>query len=284
VSTPSGDLCRRLVEVACLAPSVGNSQPWQWRILGTDALELSADRTRQQGAGEADARNLALSCGAALHHGIVAARALGLTAEALLLPTPAEPDLLAHIHFFPGTARADALETLDLIGQRRTDRRRFTTWPIPHQRLGRLVRAGCGWGAYTIPVVDVATRHHTELLLARALRLSRSTDRDDGDGDDHGIEGPDGLLFLCTAEDDQRAWLQAGQALSALWLAATRDGLSIVPLSQVIENEETRLALHHEVFAGMASPQLLVRVGWQEISHPLPLRTPRRSLADVLLS
>jgi hypothetical protein len=78
--------------------------------------------------------------------------------------------------------------------------------------------------------------------------------------------------------------LQAGQALSALWLAATRDGLSIVPLSQVIENEETRLALHHEVFAGMASPQLLVRVGWQEISHPLPLRTPRRSLADVLLS
>jgi hypothetical protein len=283
VSAPSRDLCRRLVEVACLAPSIRNSQPWCWRIVGTDAIELSADRTRQRGLGHAEGRNLALSCGAALHHGIVTAHALGLTSDVTLVPS-SDPDLLARIDLTPGSSAPDALETLDLIGQRRTDRRRFTTWPIPDERLGRLVQAGDGWGAYTVAVVDEATRHRTDLLFDRAVELSRSGSRNHAGSDDHEIERPDGLLFLCTAEDDQLAWLRAGQALSALWLAATRDGLSIVPLSQIIDVEETRLALRHDVFGGMAHPQLLVRVGWQEISDPLLSRTLRRPLADVLQS
>jgi nitroreductase len=282
MSTPSRDLCRRVVEVACLAPSVRNSQPWHWRVVGTSRIDLSADRSRQPGAGQADSRNLALSCGAALHHVIVAGHALGLTSEVTLVPAASEPDLLARIELSPGHPPADALETLDLIGQRRTDRRRFTSWPIPDERLGRLVQAGGGWGAYAIPVADVDTRHRTELLLELALRVSRFGSEDTADPDEHEVQGPDGLLFLCTADDDQRAWLQAGEALSSLWLAATRDGLSIVPLSQIIEVEETRLALRHEVFGGLAYPQLLVRVGWQEISDPLLSRTPRRPLDEVL--
>ena len=49
-----------------------------------------------------------------------------------------DPDLLARIDLAPGSSAPDALETLDLIGQRRTDRRRFTSWPIPAgERLGR---------------------------------------------------------------------------------------------------------------------------------------------------
>ena len=54
------------------------------------------------------------------------------------------------------------------------------------------------------------------------------------------VESSDGLMAICTAHDDQVSWLQAGQTLSALWLQATRAGLSIVPLSQVIEVPETR--------------------------------------------
>ena len=42
-------------------------------------------------------------------------------------------------------------------------------------------------------------------------------------------------MIICTALDDQRGWLASGQVLSALWLRATRDGLSLVPLSQVVE-------------------------------------------------
>ena len=91
-------------------------------------------------------------------------------------------------------------------------------------------------------------------------------------------------MAVCTAHDDRTSWLRAGQTLSALWLRATRTGLSVVPLSQVIEVPETRHALHEDVFAGMARPQLLVRLGWQEIARATLPVTPRRPLADVLLS
>jgi hypothetical protein len=68
-----------------------------------------------------------------------------------------------------------------------------------------------------------------------------------------------------------------------LWLAATRAGLSVVPLSQVIEVPETREALHQDVFGGMARPQLLLRIGWQEIARGSLPATPRRPLSAVLL-
>lgn len=90
------------------------------------------------------------------------------------------------------------------------------------------------------------------------------------------------MIAICTATDDQRSWLQAGEALSALWLRATHDGLSVVPLSQVVEVDETREALHQDVFDGMARPQILLRVGWLEATRGLLDRTPRRPVDDVI--
>jgi hypothetical protein len=54
-------------------------------------------------------------------------------------------------------------------------------------------------------------------------------------------------------------------------------------LTQVVEVPETRAALRHEVFGGLAEPLLLVRVGWQAIGRSQLQPTPRRSLDDVLL-
>jgi hypothetical protein len=96
------------------------------------------------------------------------------------------------------------------------------------------------------------------------------------------VESSDGLVAVCTGGDDQRSWVQAGEALSALWLRATHDGLAVVPLSQVVEVEETRKALHEDVFDGMARPQVLARVAWLETSRPPLARTPRRPVTDVI--
>jgi hypothetical protein len=96
------------------------------------------------------------------------------------------------------------------------------------------------------------------------------------------IEASDGVLVLCGSEDDDRAWLRTGEALSALWLDATLAGLSVVPLSQVIEVEETRAALQATLLGGLAVPHLLVRIGWQPIGRRELERTPRRPVADVL--
>ncbi len=63
----------------------------------------------------------------------------------------------------------------------------------------------------------------------------------------------------------------------------SRDGLSVVPLSQVVEVAETRAALRHQVFGGLVEPLLLLRVGWQAISRSHLVATPRRSLDQVLL-
>ena len=96
------------------------------------------------------------------------------------------------------------------------------------------------------------------------------------------VEGSDGLLVLCAPTDDPAAWLTAGEGLSAMWLAATIDGLSVVPISQVIEVPETRTAFELEVLGGLARPLAVIRVGWQAISRRQLPRTPRRPLSEML--
>ena len=323
MNLPTQPVTRSLVELACRAPSVHNTQPWRWRISSDDSIELWADRDRQLTVADFDGRNLAISCGAALHHVVVAGPALGVTAKVDLTPSPDEPDLLACIRVESGAASRGAAEVLDAIERRCTDRRRFTSWPVPDSRLTRLAQAAAGWGAFAIPILDASARFRCELLLSRAQVAQRSDQRFaqeqqawvdhiavDGVPTLNGappsrdsstsrnnrfepetadqnsgalLQGSDGLIVICTALDHQQAWLASGQALSALWLRATREGLSLVPLSQVVEVPETRNALHHDIFAGMAHAQILLRIGWQEIGRADLSPTPRRPVGDVLL-
>ena len=95
------------------------------------------------------------------------------------------------------------------------------------------------------------------------------------------IESSDGLLVVVTADDGRLSWLRAGEALSAVWLDATTEGFSIVPLSQVVEVTDTRHLLEDLLGTGL-HPQILLRVGWQEIGRGDVDRTSRRPLADVL--
>ncbi len=328
MSTPTRALARRVVELACLAPSVHNTQPWRWRLVGDATIELFADRTRQLAVSDPTGRNLVVSCGAALHHAFVAAQALGLTAEIAVCAGQGDEHPLARVQLSRGQTTAEAVEALATLESRCTDRRRFTSWPIPEPRLEGLVQAASGWGVRPIPITDVTARFRTEQLVQRAVAVQAGDPRfaeeqDDwighgvvdgiatanavpasrggrttrghrftaagtagtarGDRDDLGIESSDGLVAICSAFDDQESWVRTGEAMSAFWLEATHHGFSVVPLSQVIEVEETRHALQRDVFDDMARPQVLLRVGWQETSRaPLP-RTARRPVDAVLL-
>lgn len=336
-----------LIGLACHAPSVHNTQPWQWRIRDDDVVELWADRTRLLPVADPEGRNLTLSCGAALHHFLVAAAALGFaTGDDLDLdPQANEPGPLARIRLAPGSAPLGGAGIVENLLRRHTDRRRFTSWPVPSSRLISLAEAaveGMGGGAgpsgapttmsiaRAVPVLGATARWRTDLLLSRAFSAQRAdarfaheqrrwTERGSADGipqpnatpgadprpegtrnrfeSDHLgrtastltgssgalVESSDGLVAICTLHDTPRAWLEAGMLLSALWLRATEDGLSVVPLSQVVEVPETRQALRHDVLNDLLHPQILVRIGWQEISRATLSPTPRRSLADVLL-
>jgi hypothetical protein len=320
--TPTPQRLRRVIELACRAPSVHNTQPWLWRIVDANTVDLYADHSRQLSVADPDGRNLVLSCGAALHQAIEAAHALGLTPKPEPGSDSPEGHLLARVHFEAGARAPDATKRLLTLEQRCTDRRRFISWPVSETHLDDLSRAASTWGAQAIPITTETSRFRTELLMERARLIQASDTRyaeeqnawidhspvdglpsssadppssarlvehpsrfraASGDfGGSRAVESTDGLAALCTVRDDPASWLMAGQALNALWLRATRVQLSIVPLSQVIEVHQTRAALREEI-VGHTWPQLLLRVGWQEISRSTLPRTPRRPVDDVLL-
>ena len=316
----SPETTRRMVELACRAPSVHNPQPWAWRV-GTDRIDLYADWSRRLPASDPHGRNLLISCGAALHHAQVAARALGFAATVTLSPDPTRRRHLATIALSPREPDADAAADLRALERRSTDRERFTDWPIPDERLTKVAGSIRQEGVRGLALTDVGDRFRVELLVTRAQTLQARDERlvaeqrdwidhssrdgipsralpsaaglpqnqrsrfdsDRGAGQPDVRIGSDGLIVLGSVTDDQAAWLRTGEALSALWLHATIDGLSVVPLSQVIEVDETRQALRFELLGGDLFPQILVRMGWEEIGRSQRTRTPRRPVDDVLL-
>lgn len=312
-------VARRIVELACRAPSVNNTQPWGWR-LRPDGVDLFADHQRRLPVADPGGRELHISCGAALHHVQVAARALGWASTVRRFPDPVSPALLAQVRLLPAHPPRQAAGDLAAIADRCTDRRRFTSWPVLDERLERLAATARDQETGAVALTEVAERFRVELLVSRALQVQardaelaaereRWLDRP-GDGvpttalpdrppaeqsyrsrfglgslEDPGrdVEGGDALIVLYGERDDREAWLRCGEGLSALWLHAARTGLSVVPLTTVVEVSETRNALRHEVLGGLGEPQLLVRVGWQAIGRSQLVRSPRRRLADVLL-
>ena len=97
--------------------------------------------------------------------------------------------------------------------------------------------------------------------------------------------GPDGgiLVVLTTPRDMPVDRLAAGEATSAVLLAATRTGLASAPLSQAMELPRTRERLRVEALGIPDHPQLVIRIGSPPRgSGPLPA-TPRRSLDSVLI-
>ena len=78
---------RTALELAGRAPSLHNSQPWRWRLDGS-IVHLYLDAARQLRATDPDARELVISCGAALHHLQVALAGQGRQVRVRRLPDP----------------------------------------------------------------------------------------------------------------------------------------------------------------------------------------------------
>src|SRR6476659_724092 len=75
--------------MAGLAPSIHNTQPWQWRVIGSE-LDLRIRSDRRLEVTDPSARMLTISCGAALGHALIALAAEGWQAEVRRTPDPAD--------------------------------------------------------------------------------------------------------------------------------------------------------------------------------------------------
>jgi nitroreductase len=121
-----------LIATAARAPSVHNSQPWQFQV-GADAIELLSDPGRRTGT-DASGREMLISCGAALFGLRLAMRSLGFQPVVELLPDPAQLRLLARVQ--SGRWRSVPMNSLEVrmlaaMPHRHTHRGAFEPGPLP---------------------------------------------------------------------------------------------------------------------------------------------------------
>lgn len=315
---PDETTLRAILELACRAPSVHNTQPWAWVVRDTMLL-LRADPHRKLLHADPNERDLVMSCGAVLHELVVSAAGMGWECAVHRIPEPGRTDLLAVVMFSPRDPDVEDLGRLAAIEQRHTDRRQVSSWPVPRERLDHLAALARIFGVvasavpdHLRPVVtaalDTARAHQTtdEACLAElyswthggseaAIPESSLLDADAdpssytrfptgtlAEGQDEAGMPAEEWLVLATASDDPVAWLRTGEALDAMWLSCTTSGLALVPYTQVIEVGSTRRTLQHDLLGDNSCPHVLVRIGWPQRQHrPLP-PTPRRAIDDVL--
>jgi hypothetical protein len=315
---PDRKTIHAVLSLATRAPSIHNSQPWRWRV-GDESLHLYADPDRHLPNTDPDSRDLLLSCGASLHHAVVALAALGWQAKITRLPDPLHPAHLAAIEVYRHPATDLDIALAASIPRRRTDRRHYGWWPVPAADItlmgSRAARAGVMLRQVeSLPklrsiVAQAVWQHATDQdylteLTAWSGRYAsvsgvpaRNTPPSDPTAPMPGriFAGPvlaqppdtesadDGavVLALGTKDDSRLARLRAGEGTSLVLLTATALGLSSCPVTEPLEIAETREAVRSDVFGVSGYPQMLLRVGWAPVNaDPLP-STPRRPLADV---
>lgn len=148
---------RAALRLALRAPSVHNCQPWRW-LVGPTSVHLYADGARQLPATDPHGRDLLMSCGAALDHLLVALASLGRGARVRRMPNPAHPGHLAVVEPFPHPAADEDVALAAAIPRRRTDRRRFSSWPVPPELVGELLELARVRGVGLEPITEPAVR------------------------------------------------------------------------------------------------------------------------------
>jgi nitroreductase len=127
----------RLLAIAARAPSILNTQPWEFAVT-RHAIELHADITRRLRA-DVGGREMLISCGAALFGLRLGIAELGYRPVVRLLPDPGRPNLLAKVSLGePAPATDFELTLLKALPHRYTHRGPFVPGPLPPGLLIRL--------------------------------------------------------------------------------------------------------------------------------------------------
>jgi nitroreductase len=307
-----------VLSLATRAPSIHNSQPWRWRV-GAESLHLYADPERHLPNTDPDSRDLLMSCGASLHHAVVALAAMGWQAKVHRFPDPLQPTHLAAIEVYRHPTSELDVVLAAAIPRRRTDRRHYSSWPVPARDItlmgSRAARAGVMMRRIeSLPklqsiVAQAVWRHATDQDYLTELTTwsgryasvsgvpAHNTPPSDPTSpipgrlfagaalaqppDTEGADDNAVVLAFGTEDDSSLARLRAGEATSLVLLTATALGLSSCPVTEPLEIPETREAVRTEVFGASGYPQMMLRVGWAPVNtDPLP-STPRRPLAEV---
>ncbi|MDP3711294.1 MAG: hypothetical protein Q8R60_02265 [Mycobacteriales bacterium] len=157
-----------LVALAGRAPSLHNSQPWRF-ALDRGAIELRVDPERGLSVSDPRARELVISCGAALLTLRLGLRGLGLDVHVDLVPASGDPLLLARVRASHGDPPTPAeARMLAAVPHRHTERHGFTRRPLPATLLQALARDVRTEGSRLVIVDDERIRTRITHLALRA--------------------------------------------------------------------------------------------------------------------
>ncbi|OBI40290.1 NAD(P)H nitroreductase [Mycobacterium kyorinense] len=315
------EIIKGAVRTACRAPSLHNSQPWQWTLTSIGELQLFLDSSRVLPS-DRSGREAVISCGAALGHLRVAMAATGWQAIVERFPNPNNPYHLASVHFVPMDFVTDGHHRrAGAIGERRSDRLPFAP-PANWESFEPVLRNAIDRDDVRLDVLsdDVRSRlaqasqfteslrlydsnYHSELArwtapfeFSEGIPYSSLVSVAERDRVDVGrvfpaahhherrTEIPEDhatVLVLSTDTDTRRDALATGEVLSTVLLESTMAGFATCPLTHFTELRVTREIVGRLVGDDDIVPQILVRVGLAPTVEQAPPPTPRRPLADV---
>ncbi|MGX6607367.1 Acg family FMN-binding oxidoreductase [Micromonosporaceae bacterium Da 78-11] len=164
------------VQTAGLAPSLHNSQPWRFRIMG-GGIDVLADPGRRLEALDPSGRELLISVGAALFTLRLAVRNQGWIPELTVFPDPGAPELVARV--LPGrrAAPSSAVRALAAaVTQRHTNRWPFDEAVVPADAVEQLTEAAVHEGA----LLTVAGAVSRNLILGLGHTAERRLRADGG--------------------------------------------------------------------------------------------------------
>lgn len=128
-----------LLNYAILAPSSHNTQPWLFKIIGDNTIELYTDRTRALALVDPMDRALTISCGAALSHLLIAIIYFGYAYKFELFPdSNNNKDLISRI-IVDDRKEPNSEEALfEAITKRRTNRLKFEDRELEESLISKL--------------------------------------------------------------------------------------------------------------------------------------------------
>jgi nitroreductase len=265
---------------------------------------------------DADQRELYMSIGCAIENLLIAAEHFGYDHDVLHAPDPADRRLVAIIRLANQARPPDpsSEELFKAITRRHTNHKRYDGRPIPEADMKQLEACASGEGIRLFLISDLAYRRKFDELISRAdaIQFADSGFREElGYWIEQGVFGTPWLLsklsqmavsyldvgnlrarkdsdlllsapilgLVCAENDDRLSHVRAGQALERIYLTATSLGISLQPMSQILEVPEVRSETRKLLPEPDWCPQQPFRLGYAE---PEKHHAPRRPLEESL--
>ena len=307
------------VHLACRAPSYHNSQPWRW-IAGNSGIDLFVDPDRVVDTDHSGRQALISCGAVLDHFRVsVAAAGWTANIERFPDPNNPHHVAFVDFTRMPYVTDVHH-ERAHAITSRRTDRLPFwapVDWagfePLLHAAVGEDValldvikdenraeladasqltealrlydspyHAALGWwtkpfaGSDGIPYSSLVSAAESDRVdIGRTFPVTHQRERRV-----NLIEDQAKVLVISARDQSRRDVLACGEALSAVLLEATMNGMATCTLTHMTEVDASRHIV--SLLTGRSLPQVLVRVGIVPAAEEVPPPTPRRPLSDVL--